>query len=75
MKGVDKFNQFTSYYALSHKTKRWYLRIAVHLLELALANTYIYYKKGTPSTERLSQLDYRMEVIKSFSHLGDSQEN
>ena len=66
MRGVDKFDQFTSYYSFAHKSKRWYLRVATHLLELALVNTYILYKKSVVSGKPISQLDYRLEVIKEL---------
>lgn len=66
MRGVDKFDQFTSYYAFTHKTKRWYIRIAIHLLELALANTYVLYKKSLDNSKAISQHNFRLSAIKEL---------
>ena len=50
----------------SHKTKRWYIKIAVHLLELALTNSYILYKKRINDRKVLSQYNYRLSVVKEL---------
>lgn len=43
--GVDRSDQFTSYYTPLRKTLRWYKKIVLHFLDLAMANAYLLYKK------------------------------
>ena len=45
MKGVDLSNQFISYYELNRKTIKWWKGIFFHLLDKAIANSFIINKK------------------------------
>ena len=45
MKGVDLSNQLISYYELNRKTIKWWKRIFFHLLDIAIVNSFIIYKK------------------------------
>ena len=38
MGGVDKSDQFLSYYGFNHRTVKWWKRAAFHLLDLAVVN-------------------------------------
>ena len=44
MLGVDKLNQFASYYSFLHKSVKWWRKI-FWMLEVAVINSYIIYKK------------------------------
>ena len=46
MGGVDKFDQSASYYSFNHKSKRWYMKLFFHFLEIAIHNSYIMYKNS-----------------------------
>jgi hypothetical protein len=45
MGGVDRFDQFCSYYIADHKSYRNYFRITLHVLEMMYVNSYIIYKE------------------------------
>ena len=41
MGGVDKSDQFLSYYGFDHRSVKWWKRVAFHLLDLSIVNAYI----------------------------------
>ena len=45
MLGVDKLDQFASYYSFLHKSVKWWRKIFIWMLEVAVINSYIIYKK------------------------------
>lgn len=52
MGGLDKADMFLSLYRTKLRTRKWYHRIAIHLIQLGLINSYVIYKevggKGSP---------------------------
>lgn len=44
MGGVDLLDQLKSYYCYDRKSKRWWLRLFFHLLDLCVVNAFILYK-------------------------------
>ena len=61
MCGVDHTDQLASYYTPLRKSLKWYRKILLHLLDLAMTNGFLLYKKmgGTQS-----QIWFRIEVIR-----------
>ena len=41
MLGVDKLNQFASYYIFLHKSVKWWRKVFFWMLEVAVINAYI----------------------------------
>ena len=64
MKGVDLSNQLISYYELNRKTIKWWKRIFFHLLDIAIVNSFIIYKKYLNAN--ITQKQYRNEIIKTI---------
>ncbi|KAM4590851.1 piggyBac transposable element-derived protein 3-like isoform 1-T2 [Odontesthes bonariensis] len=67
MGGVDMI----SYYRMSVRTKKWTLRMLMHFTDLALANSWILYRKdrkesGTPRKATMQFLEFRMVVAQVF---------
>ena len=52
MLGVDKLDQFASYYSFLHKSVKWWRKIFFWMLEVAVINSYIIYKKLATSRGR-----------------------
>ena len=50
--GVDRSDQMLSYYTFSRKTVKWWKKLFFHLLDLAVVNAHILYKKS--SKEKMS---------------------
>ena len=63
-KGVDKFNQASSY-LFSHKSVKFYRSIVMWLFEVAINNSFFLYKRfwGKKSIE---SLDFRLEIIQEL---------
>ena len=71
MGGVDLIDRMMSYYRMSARTKKWTLRMLMHFTDLALANSWLLYRKdlavrGTPKKSIMQFLEFRMEVAKTF---------
>lgn len=64
-KGVDKFNQASSYYLFSHKSVKWYRSIVMWLFEVAINNSFFLYKRFW-GQKNLESLDYRLEIIQEL---------
>ena len=78
MGGVDKSDQFLSYYTLHHRTLKLWKRAAFHLLNLVCVNTYIIYCESRPRNKHIHEL-FLVEVAKGLliqtGHSSDDLEN
>jgi len=43
MCGVDRSDQLTAYYPPLRKTLKWYKKVILHMLDLAVTNSYLLY--------------------------------
>ena len=68
MRGVDLFDQKASYYSTLLSSKRWYIKIFYHLLDIAVINSYILYQKTMLKAQKkpLSHIEYRKEVARGL---------
>ena len=64
MKGVDLSNQLISYYELNRKTIKQWKKIFFHLLDIAIVNSFIIYKKYL--NVNITQKQYRIKIIKTI---------
>ena len=78
MGGVDKSDQFLSYYTFHHRTLKWWKRAAFHLLNLVCVNAYIIYCESRPRNKLIHEL-FLVEVAKGLliqsGHSSDDLEN
>ena len=44
MRGVDIFDQNCSYYIPRLRSRKWYIRVFFHLLEIAINNSFVLYE-------------------------------
>ncbi|XP_034550067.1 piggyBac transposable element-derived protein 3-like isoform X2 [Notolabrus celidotus] len=80
MGGVDLVDRMISYYRMSVRTKKWTMRMLMHFTDLALANSWLLYRKdlavcGTPKKSIMQFLEFRTEVAQIFLAQHDSQED
>ena len=63
MCGIDRADQLLSYYTPLRKTIRWYKKVVLHFLDMAMTNAYLIYRKrgGTQA-----QVWFRMQVIRAL---------
>lgn len=66
MSGVDKSDQMLSYYSALRKTIRWYKKVVLHIVEMAIHNAHIMYNDGKPAGQQLRLLTFREAVVKSL---------
>ena len=67
--GVDLIDRMISYYRMSTRTKKWTMRMVMHFTDLALANSWLLYRKdhaicAGPRTRPIQFLQFCMEVAK-----------
>ena len=62
MGGVDKADQFLSYYGFSHRTVRWWRRAFFFLLDMAVVNSYIIYTQKYTSSRRFTHEQYIIQL-------------
>ena len=48
MGGVDRFDRSRGHYSVSHKARRWWIRILYFLLDTAVVNSFILYQSAQP---------------------------
>ena len=68
LRGVDIFDQKSSYYSIQLRSKRWYIKIFYHFLDIAIINSHILYQETyrKAGKKSLDQLEFRMEVIREL---------
>ena len=71
MCGVDHMDQLMSYYSPLRKTLKWYRKVVLQHLDMAVVNAYILYKKLGGSRK---QLEFRKCVIASLISLDTTRE-
>ncbi|KAG8236992.1 hypothetical protein J437_LFUL017113, partial [Ladona fulva] len=64
MGGIDLCDQLLSYYPCERKTMKWYKKLAIHIFQLMLINSFILYNMY--STRKISLYDFRLEIIDSL---------
>ena len=62
MGGVDRADQFLSYYGFSHRTVRWWRRAFFFLLDMAVVNSYIIYTQKYTSSRRFTHEQYIIQL-------------
>uniref|UniRef100_A0A674NLN0 PiggyBac transposable element-derived protein domain-containing protein n=1 Tax=Takifugu rubripes TaxID=31033 RepID=A0A674NLN0_TAKRU len=80
MGGVDLTDRMISYYRMSSRTKKWTMRMLMHFTDLALANSWLLYRKdlttcGASRKSIMQFLEFRMEVARTFLVQHHSQED
>ncbi|KAM3836150.1 piggyBac transposable element-derived protein 3 [Diretmus argenteus] len=76
MGGVDLSDRMMSYYRMSVRTKKWTIRMLMHFMDLALANSWLLYRRdnqenGTPRKAIMKFLEFRMDVAQVFLNKRD----
>jgi Transposase IS4 len=77
MGGVDKLDQFISYYRIFIKSRKWILRIIFHFLDFAITASWIEYRKDctsnkTDSQQCLDLLHFRLNIFEFLTFVQDT---
>ena len=63
MGGVDKQDQFLSYYGFSRRTVKWWKKVFFHLLDTAVVNAYITYTHSQQSSKKLTHVQFMHYIL------------
>ena len=66
MKGVDRADQYLSYYSLLRKTVKWPKKVAFWLINCALFNSFRIYQKLNP-TSKIRYKEFLLQVAKDWA--------
>jgi len=66
MKGVDRADQYLSYYSLLRKTVNWQKKVAFWLINCALFNSFRKYQKLNP-TSKMRYKEFLLQVAKNWA--------
>lgn len=73
MGGVDLLDSFMGRYKIYMKSRKWYIRIFYHLLDLTLVNSWLLYKrvysKKQPGSKLLNQAQFRAEIAYNLCNI------
>lgn len=61
MGGVDMMDRMIAHYPHGFKNKKWYLRVFFHLLNMAIINSWLLYRKDVDSTYPL--LNFKASIV------------
>lgn len=77
MGGVDLLDQLISLYRIFIRSKKWTLRVTMHMIDFALVNSWIEYKRNcqannVPKKKVIDLLEFRMRVAESLIKMGQN---
>ncbi|CAK1581447.1 unnamed protein product [Parnassius mnemosyne] len=75
MGGVDLLNSFIGKHKIKMRTRKWYMRIFYHLLDVMLINSWLLYKRVETQRENTKMMklrEFRLEVAKALCWCGPS---
>lgn len=75
MGGVDKMNQLISFYRTFIRSKKWPLRMICHVFDVAVANSWLQYKKdaeglNVPKKYQLDLMKFKIDLAKDLINVG-----
>lgn len=75
MGGVDLLDSFIGKHKIKMRTRKWYMRLFYHLLDVILINSWLLYKRvemQRQNTPKMQLRQFRLEVAKSLCLCGPS---
>lgn len=73
MGGVDLMDQLLALYPLRRRNKKWYIRVFMHFMDVAIVNSWILFKKQTNAS--IDLLEFKASVARGLINLGLGIEN
>lgn len=69
MGGVDKSDQYSTYYEVDRKSNQWWKRVFYRLLNIAISNAWILHKKFKP--KEISLIDFLVPLAENLIEIGN----
>ncbi|XP_021361535.1 piggyBac transposable element-derived protein 4-like [Mizuhopecten yessoensis] len=70
MGGVDLSDQVIQYYDILRKTVKWWRKLFFHLVNVAITNAFIWYKKDQNGTDRNVHVKFRKSIVSALLEEG-----
>lgn len=70
MSGIDRADQMIAFYSCPRKTIRWYKKVFLHMLDIAVWNSFYLANQCTAATKKISFLRFRDQLITELFDLG-----
>lgn len=70
MGGVDLLDAMLGFYRIKIRSKKWYLRIAFHILDLAAVNAWLLWKRA--NKEDMPLMEFKLNVAEGLCKAGKS---
>lgn len=68
MRGVDTSDQLNKYYDLSRKTMKWWVKLLFYLINTAVTNAYILYRKKRLHHMLINFYYFELNRLNKFKH-------
>ncbi|XP_067636126.1 piggyBac transposable element-derived protein 3-like [Eurosta solidaginis] len=72
MGGVDLMDSHLGRLKIVLKSRKWYLRIFYHLLDICMVNAWLLFKRSNPSAS-MTQKAFRLEICYVLTNMGTNQ--
>lgn len=73
MGGVDLLDSIIGRYKISMRSKKWYMRLFYHLLDISIINAWLLYRRNNAGAQNLMKLaDFRIDLAKTLCCIGES---
>ena len=66
MGGVDKLDQYLSYYNFNRRTKKWWRKAFLSLLDISITNAYILYSHSVQEGRKMTLIQFRIQLAKEL---------
>ena len=66
MWGVNKSDMQISLTECTRKTRKWYVKLFFHLVDMSLYNAFVLYKVNTGNPKRLQFVEFRKLVVEQI---------
>lgn len=67
MGGVDTSDQMVKYYNFTRKTLKWWVKLFFHLINLAVTNAYLLYRKHNTNPRPLTHYKFRTQLANELT--------
>lgn len=70
MGGVDLLDSHIGRYRIKMRSRKWYMWLFYHLLDIAIINSWLLYRRCNEGNKTMSLLDFRIELATTLCSIG-----
>lgn len=69
-KGGDLLDSFLGKYRIKIRSRKWYIRLFHHLLDIIITNAWLLYKRCNEGDRTMKLVDFRLELASTLCNIG-----